>query len=97
METSANKPTDDVSKVINGRCQNREGNWFPGSGWREPLYRPVGIRYKGGVNVYQALVRNVGTCHRDAKGEGTNGEPARPRVPTRGTGAELLGVGMKLL
>jgi len=97
METSANKPTDDVSKVINGRCQNRGCNGFPGSGWREPLYRPVGIRYKGGVNVYQALVRNVGTCRRDAKGEGASGAPARLRVPMRGTGAELLGVGMKLL
>jgi len=90
METSANEPTDDVSKVINGRCQNRGRKFFPGSGWREPLYRPVGIRYKGGVNVYQALVRNVGTCRRDDKGEGASGEPARPRVPMRGTGAELL-------
>jgi hypothetical protein len=47
--------------------------------------------------MYQALVRNVGTCRRDDKGEGASGEPARSRVPMRGTGTELLEVGMKLL
>jgi hypothetical protein len=28
-----------------------------------------GTRHKGGVNLDQALVRNVGTCRLDAKGE----------------------------
>jgi hypothetical protein len=30
---------------------------------------PSGIRYRSGVNVYQAFVGNVRTCRRDAKGK----------------------------
>ena len=30
---------------------------------------PTGIRHEGGVTLIQALVRNVGTCCPDAKGE----------------------------
>ena len=33
------------------------------------IFRPGGIRYIGGVNVYQAFVGNVRTCRHDAKGE----------------------------
>ena len=34
-----------------------------------PVYGPSGIRHEGGVKSIQALVRNVGTCRPDAKGE----------------------------
>lgn len=41
--------------------------------WDKRRGRPVdclrGIRHEGGVKSVQALVRNVGTCHPDAKGE----------------------------
>ena len=30
---------------------------------------PGGVRHEGGVSLVQALVRNVGTCRLDAKGE----------------------------
>ena len=36
----------------------------------------------------QALVRNMGTCHLDVKGETRSGGPVRARVPRRGTGAD---------
>ena len=38
-------------------------------GWARPVYGPTGIRHKGGVTLTQALVRNLGTCRSDAKGE----------------------------
>ncbi len=34
-----------------------------------PADGPIGIRHKGGVNLIQALVRNLGTCRPDVKGE----------------------------
>ena len=34
-----------------------------------------GIRLEGGVNLDQALIRNVGTCRSDAKGAGRAGDP----------------------
>ena len=34
-----------------------------------PECRSGGIRHEGGVTLSQALVRNVGTCRPDAKGE----------------------------
>jgi hypothetical protein len=34
-----------------------------------PAYCLGGVRHKGGVNLIQALLRNVGTCRSDAKGE----------------------------
>jgi hypothetical protein len=36
---------------------------------RRPAYWLGGVRYEGGVSVVQALVRNVGTCRLDGKGE----------------------------
>ncbi len=42
---------------------------------RRPVYCPGGIRHEGGVTVIQALVRNVGTCRSDAKGEVRVGGP----------------------
>ena len=37
--------------------------------WGRPAYCPIGIRHEGGVTLIQALVRNVGTCRPDVKGE----------------------------
>ena len=34
-----------------------------------PVYCLRGIRHVGGVKSVQALMRNVGTCHPDAKGD----------------------------
>jgi len=43
----------------------------PGQVRREPATWLVGIRHRGGVNLNQALVRNVGTCRLDeARGAG---------------------------
>ena len=41
----------------------------PGRVQEEPVARLGDIRHRGGVNLVQALVRNVGTCRFDGKGE----------------------------
>lgn len=41
----------------------------PGGVHGEPVACVGGARHRGGVNVDQALVRNVGTCRLDDKGE----------------------------
>jgi hypothetical protein len=41
----------------------------PGKVQGKPVYCLDGIRHKGGVNLSQALVWNVGTCRSDDKGE----------------------------
>jgi hypothetical protein len=41
----------------------------PGQVQGEPAYCLGGVRHKGGVNLIQASVRNVGTCRLDVKGE----------------------------
>ena len=35
----------------------------------KPVYWLGGVRHGGGVSVVQALMRNVGTCRLDVKGE----------------------------
>ena len=41
----------------------------PGGVHGEPVACVGGIRHRGGVTLDQALVRNVGTCRLDGKGE----------------------------
>jgi hypothetical protein len=41
----------------------------PRSGWGQPVYCPTGVRHESGVILNQALVRNVGTCRPNVKGE----------------------------
>ena len=77
--------------------RNREGVVGPGQGWGKPDYCPIGVRHEGSVTLSQALVRNVGTCRLDAKGEAQVDSTTRARVPMRGTGTESLVVGMKVL
>ena len=61
METNTSKPLikcrkrRDVIKTVGGVVN-------PGQVWRKPAYCPDGDRYGGGVNMAQALVRNLGTC-----------------------------------
>ncbi len=47
----------------------------PGRVQREPAAWLGGTRHKGGVTLHQALVRNVGTCRLDAKGEIQGADP----------------------
>lgn len=58
---------------------------------------PVGIRHRDGVSTERASVRNVGTCVPMRREKLKPAEPARARVPMRGTGTEVLVVGMKAL
>jgi len=58
---------------------------------------PSGIRHIGGAKPDQALVWNVRTCRPDAKGDVQAAQTARIRVPMRGTGAEQLVGGKKVL
>lgn len=67
-ETNASEPLMTCRKVFNRR-RNREGVIGPGQGWGQPDYCPADVRHEGGVTLIQALVRNVGTCRPDAKGE----------------------------
>ena len=55
------------------------------------------IRHIGGAKPGKAFVWNVRTCRPDAKGEIQSAKTERTRVPMRGTGAERLVVGMKVL
>lgn len=56
--------------------------------WGMPVSCPGGGRHEGGASPVQALVRNVGTCRSDAKGEPASGRPTRGRVPMRSGGAD---------
>ncbi|MBK7677087.1 MAG: IS66 family transposase zinc-finger binding domain-containing protein [Candidatus Accumulibacter sp.] len=67
-ETNASEPLMTCRNVYNRR-RNREGVIGPGQGWGKPDYCPTGVRHEGGVTLIQALVRNVGTCRPDVKGE----------------------------
>ena len=45
---------------------------------------PCGVRLEGGVNPDQALLRNVGTCRPDAKGDGRAGDPRKAQSTDAG-------------
>jgi len=49
----------------------------PGQGQTEPVDGLSGIRHEGGVTPAQALMRNVGTCRSDAKGDAQAGHPRK--------------------
>ena len=53
---------------------------------RMPADCPSGDRHKDGVSPVQALVRNVGTCRLDAKGDLQVVDTMRSRVPMGGEG-----------
>lgn len=54
-----------------------------------------GVRCVGGVTLFQALLRNVGTGRADVKGEIQVGNTMRMSVPMWRTGAERPVVAMK--
>ncbi len=54
-----------------------------------------GVRCRGGVTLFQALLGNVGTCRLDVKGEVRVVNAMRTSVPMPGTGAEQLVVALK--
>ena len=62
------RTTDEVSKAI-GRRQNWGLSLTQDKSRRIPVYCLGGVRHRGGVNLIQALVWNVGTCRPDVKGE----------------------------
>ena len=94
METNESEPPKTCRNSLKPR-RNRAGEVSRDEGRGEPVECSTGVRHKGGVNVDQALVRNVRTCRPDAKGEAQAAATASARVPMRGTGAETLVVGMK--
>ena len=64
------------------KCRNRTVDVETGDGGRSGTSKggdlktgPCGIRLEGGVNLDQALTRNVGTCRPDAKGASRAGDP----------------------
>ena len=60
---------DDVKTGDSGRSgTSKGGDLKPG---------PCGIRLEGGVNLDQALIRNVGTCGSDVKGASRAGDPRK--------------------
>ena len=54
-----------------------------------------GVRCRGGVTLFQALLGNVGTCRVDVKGEVQVVNAMRTSVPMPSTGAEQPGLAMK--
>src|SRR3954469_1395441 len=85
-------------------CRNAKGDVKTGgsSSFRDqvggcPEDCPSDIRPVGGAKPDQALVGNVRTCRSDAKGDVQAAQTARIRVPRRGTGAEQLVGGRKVL
>jgi hypothetical protein len=58
-----------VSKRIQATSKPGPGSLSRKEGWGKPVDCPIGVRHEGGVILIQALVRNVGTCRPDAKGE----------------------------
>ena len=59
-ETSANEPLTKYRNTYDG---------VKTGGYLFPVYCHGGVRYKGGVTLFQASVLNVGTCRFDAKGK----------------------------
>ena len=86
---------DEVSKIEMTSKRVTSSTLGPVQG--KPVYCLSGVRHKDGVTLIQALVRNVGTCRSDDKGETQVEETTRVRVPMRDTGAEQSVVGVKVL
>ena len=68
METNESEPLMTCRKCI--WMASKPGRvCVPGLVQELPVYCLGGVRHEGGANMIQALVRNVGTCRLDAKGE----------------------------
>lgn len=73
-ETSESKPSMNCRNSIEG-VETEGGGHFGISEGGVLKTGPCGVRLEGGVNLEQALSRNVGTCRFDAKGAGRAGDP----------------------
>ena len=67
-ETNASEPLMTCRKDLNDVETGREWLARDKVGGK-PVDCPIGVRHEGGVTLSQALMRNVGTCRPDAKGE----------------------------
>ena len=74
MKTNASEPLMTCRKDLR-RHRNRVGCLARDEAQRKPVDWLGGVRHEGGVSTIQALVRNVGTCRPDAKGEVQVGGP----------------------
>jgi len=63
------RTTDEVSKTSNGDVETGRLTLLQDKSRGEPVYCLGGVRHRGGANLNQASVRNVGTCRSDDKGE----------------------------
>ena len=94
-ETNASEPLMTCRNVFHRR-RNRDLDVYPASkGWEVPADGPTGVRHEGGVTLRQAPIRNTGTPM--SRENPKRSVAVRVRVPMRGTGAEALVVGMKVL
>jgi hypothetical protein len=58
------------AQIAFSTCRQNQGPRLTvGQTKREPDYWLGDDRHKDGVTLLQAIERNIGTCHRDAKGE----------------------------
>ena len=62
------RTADEVSKVIQ-MTSKLVAFFTSGLVQGKPVYCLNGVRHRGGMNLIQAFVGNVGTCRPDAKGE----------------------------
>jgi hypothetical protein len=62
----------------------------------KPVYCSTGVRHEGGVTLVQALIRNVGTCCPDVKGEAQAEGLCKGESTEAGQRAEALVVGLKV-
>jgi hypothetical protein len=63
------RTTDEVSKTSNGDVETGGLHYSRRSPGETCLLPGRRLRHKGGANLIQALVWNVGTCRSDDKGE----------------------------
>ena len=94
METSVNEPLMKRREVSNDVKTNRSPLGWDKFG-SNLITDPSGVRRADGVNLVQALIRNVGTSRLGVKGETQAVDTVRVRVPILGTGTEQLVVAMK--
>ena len=83
MKTNASEPLKTCRKESR-RHQNRVGLVTREKAQRAPADWLGGVRHKGGVSMIQALMRNVGTSHPDAKGEVQVGGPGEDQSTEAG-------------
>jgi hypothetical protein len=63
------RTTDEVSKTSIEDVETGRPTLLQDESRGKPVYCLGGVRHRGGVNLNQASVWNVGTCRSDGKGE----------------------------